>query len=219
VLINNTANSAFGNDQVVPYFSINQTYVQLDSGATLGGNGISSQEIRAAADGTSIITAGDPGQASLHIAPTIGKLTLQTLTATGGVNLDFKLAPSTGENNPTPGVDNDVIDVVNLTLNGDVKVNISVPGSEPATAETPYLLMTGLGGTWTDDPDTTSFSFNLPYGYALDTSYEQGGYFFDTQYDEFTVEFAAVPEPSAYALIGLGLVSLVVLRRFRKLAA
>jgi hypothetical protein len=206
-LIENTSGDAFGNGG---RGTTGPVFVQLDTGAKLGGTG-STQQALVAQAGSEI----SPG-----LAGKIGTLTLGGLTATGGVTpqtgvtFDFKLAPSTGDRSANQGIDNDYISTGNgLSLTGNININISTFASglaEPPTPETPYLLMSGTG-LWSGAP---IFNFNLPVGYELDSSYGTDGYFFDTINDNFSVEFAETPEPSTYALLGLGLLALAGIGRW-----
>jgi hypothetical protein len=211
-LINGT--SAFGG---------NAGTVNLAANATLGGSGSVSSSQTVVANAvtvgttvtTAIIMAGDPGQANLGIAPSISTLhLLGGLAATNGLTLDFKL---TGDfDSPEFGVDNDYIDLGTsgaFTLGGPVTVNFTT--LDTIETGTPYILMGG-NGTWTE-ADGTTFNFTAPTGYALDMTYGTDGYFFDTTADQFSVKFVAVPEPSIYGLLGLGLLALVAFGKFRKL--
>lgn len=196
--------------------SITQTnVVKLEAGATLGGTGYALQQIVAEA-GNSVSTAGDPGQANLGIAPTIGTLHLYGTAGSGGLT-------TTGENGLTMdfkinGAANDQIDFAgsDLTLNGPVDMNIVNLGTVLTDHAYTLLLASASAQVWTGD---ATFNIVAPTGYALDTSYNGTGYDYDTAGHTFTVEFAAVPEPSAYALMGLGLLTLVAIRRFRCLGA
>jgi fibronectin-binding autotransporter adhesin len=220
LLVTNTANSAFGK---------NSGTVNIEAGAKLGGSGTVLQQVvvnSVTVGGkttTGIVTAGDPGQANLGIAPSINTLQLTGgLFAANGVTLDFKIDGSNGTT--VSGYDNDYIYIGlgDLTLKGTVTVNIINLNS--ILTGTPYTLMAGTGD-WTEG--APSFDFNLPAGYALDANYgtDGDGYDFNdgdgtdpngTKADSFTVEFVAVPEPSAYAMIGLGLLSLAAVARFRR---
>jgi hypothetical protein len=209
-LITNTGASAFGNNTGV---------VKLEAGATLGGTGFSSQQV-VAEGATSVITAGDFGQANLGIAPSFGQLNLTGgLAATSGLTLDFKLDGA---------YDNDVISLGTsgaLTLNGTVTVNFSSVDGSVVTGYV-YTLMTG-SGSWAGSAPT--FDFTAPAGYVLDKSYYGTGYDFNngddtdpnfgTSADTLTVEFALAPEPSTYGMLGLGLLALVAVGRFRRLNA
>jgi fibronectin-binding autotransporter adhesin len=213
LLVNNAHHSAFGNSAGT---------VQIEAGAKLGGLGLVTQlvVVNAVTVGTTvttgIITAGDPGQANLGIAPVISTLNLLGgLTATSGLTLDFKL---TGDAFfPSQGLDNDLINLGSgiFTLGGPVTVNFTTLNT--IETDQPYFLITGTNN-WTEADDTT-FSFTMPAGYALDMTYGTDGYFFDTGADEFSVKFIATPEPSTYALIGLGLLSLFVFRKLRQRVA
>jgi fibronectin-binding autotransporter adhesin len=211
LLVNSTAsnNNPQGNFQSA--FGISAGNIQVESGATLGGNGsvLATQKVVAMA-ATSVITAGDFGQANLGIAPTFGTLKLAGgLEADSGATLDFKLDGT---------YDNDVINLESgaLTLNGTVTVNFSSVDGSVVTGYV-YTLMTG-SGSWTGS--APSFDFTTPAGYVLDKSYNGTGYDFnngngdpDTA-DTFTVEFALAPEPSIYGMLGLGLLALIGICRW-----
>ena len=211
-LITNTSGSAFGGttpgDSKYSNTGTHSFPVNLQSGATLGGTGSTTRQI-VAQGATSTITAGDPGQSGLGINPKIGMLTLAgglTTTGTNGLTFDFKLD---GEGTD-PGVDNDLISVSNLTLNGVVTVNITTLDTL-VTGEA-YTLMYG-SGTWSGAP---TFDITTPNGYVLDTTYNGTGYDFDTGGDSFSVQFALAPEPSVLSMLGLSLLALAGVTRWMR---
>jgi hypothetical protein len=201
-LITNTANSAFGN---------NTGTVNLAAGATLGGTGFATQTVVAAA-ANSVLTAGDPGQqsAGVHIAPSIGYLTLGGLNASNGLTMDFKL----NGGGTQIGVNNDFIQIGTLTLAGTVTINLTALDN-PLIGEVYRLFSAGSPVT-----GTPTFDVIAPTGYELDSSYGNGvggGYNYIRSTGLFSVEL--IPEPSTYGLMGLGLLALVAIGRFRRLAA
>jgi hypothetical protein len=202
-LITNNSGSAFGNTLTAT--------VNVEGGATLGGTGISRQQVIAEA-GTSVITAGVPGQSNFGINPAIGTLTLSgglTTVGTNGLTFDFKLD---GEGT-APGQDSDLISVSNLTLNGTVMVNFTALDS--VVTGQAYTLVYG-SGTWTGTP---TFNILAPTGYVLDTTYNGTGYDFDTSFDTFSVQFALAPEPSVVAMLGLALLALAAVTRWMRRGA
>ncbi len=180
--------------------------------ATLGGTGDTHVAVTAMGANSSI-TPGDP-----TVNGGIGTLTLAGgLTASSGLTLNFVLNGEGGgvEN---PGVNNSVLDVPTLTLNGPVTINFTtldtvatgvyytvIQGTDP---ENPNAV-----ANWTGVTNPT-FTFNAPAGYAVENyilEQDLGG-------DTFSVEFESVPEPSTWALMGLGTVLVAGAVRFRKLA-
>jgi fibronectin-binding autotransporter adhesin len=199
--------------------------VKIEGGATLGGNGTVAQQLVAegvvgSGAGASILAPGDAGQANLGINPSIGMLTLAGgLDAENGLTMDFKLTPNvTGNFGATKaGVDNDFITGTGFTLNGNITINITdIGGIATGTPYTLFFASNGVAG----DPN---FEFNVPTGYELDPNYSNPfnpttqGYIFDPVGGTLTVQFIATPEPSTYALLGLGLLALVAIGRFRRL--
>jgi hypothetical protein len=198
----NTSGGAFGfasttgNDPSNP--GHNHTlanFVELEAGAVLGGTGIASQQI--VADGpTSTITAGDPGQASLSLAPSLGTLHLAGgVSAPSGLTLSFKISAD--------GLSNDKLDLGAgaFSLSGPITVDFTSLGT--VLPGTTYILATGTGA-WSDTGATFS-STSRPDGLFLES--------FDFNpalgADSFSVEFKVAPEPSTWMLMGLGVLALV----------
>lgn len=191
--------------------------VNIEAGATFGGNGATSgTQLTKAMAATAVIAPGDAGQANLGIAPSIGTLDLQGgLEADNGLVMDFKL---TGEldgtqiNNsfipvpgPEAGVDNDFLEVSSFTLGGKVTVNLT---ALDALATGVYYTL--FSDTNADAIDPASFDVIAPTGYALDSSYGgnggNGGY--DYTDGVLTVQLVETPEPSTWAMMFGGLVVL-----------
>jgi len=193
-----TTGSTLNIGEVLPSaITATQTYATVGGIGTFMGNVV-------AQGPHSILAPGDPS--------TIGELDLASLTANSGMTMDFKL---NGEGT-TAATNNDFLEIPTLSLNGLVTVNFTT--SDTVSTGTPYTLIFGAG-TWTAGDDL-SFKFNAPAGYALDTSYGTDGYNFDIDPlngNSLSVQFIAVPEPSIYGMLGLGLVGLVAIGRFRRL--
>jgi len=206
VLANNGSNaSAFGN---------NSGKVQVEAGATLGGNGgTSGNQLTQAMAATAVIAPGDAGQANLGIHPSIGTLDLQGgLEADNGLVMDFKL---TGEG-LTPGTSNDFLEVSSFTLGGKVTVNLTALDALETGAGNDYTIFSDTNTF--DTEDATDFTIVAPTGYKLDSTYGNGvGGGYDYTGGVLTVQLVATPEPSTWAMMFGGLVLLAVRLR-RKLA-
>jgi hypothetical protein len=167
--------------------------------ATLGGLGNVSA-LTTAVGANSSITPGDP-----TVNNGIGTLTLSGgLTATSGLTLNFVL---NGEGTVS-GTNSSLLIVPTLTLDGVVTVNFTT--LDTVVTDSYYTVMSANnapGSTWTGTP---SFTFNAPAGYEVEN------YVFDKRGDTFSVEFEAVPEPSTWALMGLGALLVAGSARFRK---
>jgi hypothetical protein len=192
-LVNNAANtSAFGNGT---------GGVTLEAGAGLGGTGTVTQLVTAAS--TSLITAGDPGQSSLGIDPSTGTLHLTGgLTATTGLTMAFKLEQG----------EDDSIDLGQgpLTLGGNVTLDFtSLDGF--VNTSSPYQVLIGEGD-WSGVADDTNFIVDGPAGYSGMAMLTFG------PVNELNVSFTATPEPSTYAMLGLGLLALLGARHWMRLS-
>jgi hypothetical protein len=111
--------------------------------------------------------------------------------------MDFKL----------DGATNDSLSVgTAFTLAGTIDVNFTSLGAGIQTG-TVYTLAAG-SGAWSDVGAT--FDYVAPAGYIVSSSD------FDSVNDVYTVEFAAAPEPSTWAMLGLGLAFLVVHARSKQ---
>jgi hypothetical protein len=196
-IITNTSGDAFGNGAASN--SVGAVFAQVDSGAKLAGTGRTAIQVQAQGP-TSEIAAGLPGQ--------VGKLTLAGgLSAENGITMDFTLDGT----NP-----NSVIDLAGsiLQLNGNMTFNFTNIGGALALG-TDYTIVTGINvnsDVFSGADDT--YTFNAPAGYTVDASifpvYNSDG----GNNGTLTVRFEAVPEPSAYAMMGLGLLTLVGIRRW-----
>ncbi|MFH1498586.1 MAG: autotransporter-associated beta strand repeat-containing protein [Verrucomicrobiota bacterium] len=171
--------------------------ITVASGARFGGTGIATGAVTVSSFDSVIIAGGENA---------IGTLTLNGgLTANSGVTFAFDIN----------GAQIDSIDfgTASLNLGGTVTVDFTSLGSvETGVA---YSLFAGTGA-W--DSVSASFVINGPSGYELDTSYGGGnGYIFDDATNSFTVQFAAIPEPSTYAALfgGLTLAGAALTRRRR----
>lgn len=191
LLLMNTSGSATGTAGVT-----------VKAGATLGGTGFSTGLVTAdGAAGASRFAPGDTGA--------IGTLNLSGgLTASTGATFDFDIDGSS--------IDKIALGSAALTLNGPVTFNFTSVGA--VVTATPYTLFTGTG-TWTGvDGGGLAFSFVAPTGYSLDTSYGGGnGYVWNTATRDFSVQFAAIPEPSTYAAtFGALTLAFAAIRRRRR---
>ena len=225
LLLDNTSGSATGqgfNQNSTPTSSIgSNNIVQIDNNLTgvkanLGGYGYTLEQVVAMGP-KSMLTPGDISAAGV-ITP--GTLHLDNgLTASLGVtvNLALTLTPATSgmiqvgttSINPFNGNVSNGAPAVALTLNGPVLVLLS---GAINTSDTYTMFYSTAGTAW--DVNSAAFTYyGIPNGYAAVTSYvaNSGGV------ESLDVSFVAVPEPSTWALMGLGMLFLITTVKFRKL--
>lgn len=191
LLLMNTTGSATGSANLL---TAGDPGVIIASGAALGGTGISTTKVSAAA-ANSIITAGDMTKA--------GVSSIGTLHLTGGLVADSGLT----FNYDIDGTSVDVVDFGSaaVSIAGTATFNFTSLG----TVETghDYTLFTG-SGDWSSI--SASFVFNGPSGFTVSS------HTFDAGSNILTVQFAAVPEPAAAAMLaGLAMLAGASLRRRR----
>lgn len=187
LIVTNTSNSATGTGGV-----------QIAANAALGGTGSISGLVTASA-ANSIVS---PGDMAITGVSSIGTLNLLGgLTAASGANFKFDLN----------GASSDLINfgTAAVTLSGTVTFDFANLGV--VQEGTTYTLFTGTGGTWNNAGST--FVFNGPSGYQLDTTYGTNGYLWDASGHSLSVRFDAIPEPATSLLIGLGLSVVLFARR------
>lgn len=185
LIVTNTSNSATGT-----------AGVQVAANATLGGTGRISGLVTAST-ANSIFSAGDMAITGVS---SIGTLNLVGgLTAASGANFKFDLN----------GASSDLINfgTAAVTLSGTVTFDFANLGV--VQEGTTYTLFTGTGGIWNNTGST--FVFNGPSGYLLDSTYGTNGYLWDASGHSLTVRF--IPEPTTTLLIGLGLSVVLFARR------
>jgi len=177
LLIGNSAGSATGTGAV-----------SLAAGATLGGGN---------AAGTTGFISGlvTTGGTTSMLAPGtngIGTLNLTGgLSASAGATFNFEL-----------GTSSDLINTGALTGSAAADGLIfNLANGGGLTAGVAYTLLDFTSATGLDYSDL--MAGNIASGFALDTSFGNGGFFIDSTNGLLQVQFAAVPEPSALALGGL----------------
>jgi hypothetical protein len=208
IIKNTVGGDAFGNGAANG--SVGPVFVQLDAGAKLAGMGSTTKNLHA---------MGATSEISPGLSNAIGYLNLGGLTAASGLTMDFKLNGDSGGAAPALGVNNDFLQLGDLTLGGTVKINLSAMDALLTGPGNIYYLFSA-GGTVTENSDLT-YDVIAPTGYALDPTYgtpdglgdgnnlgylDNGG--------TFSVELVETPEPSTYGLMGLGLLALVGISRW-----
>lgn len=167
--------------------------VGITGGATLGGTGTVTGLVTTLAS-TSVIAAGDPS--------TEGLLTLSGgLDATAGATLSFELGASSDQISLGSGVFTGSSAAEGLLFNfGD---------AGGLAAGNIYTIMTFASTTGLDYSDF--FTNSVASGFILDNTFGTGGY--QINGTDLQVRFSAVPEPSTYVLVAVGLGAMFVLRR------
>ncbi len=197
LLLMNTSGSATGDaSQLVA----GESGVIIASGARLGGTGITTVLVEASAAG-SIISAGDMTKEG---ARSIGTLHLDGgMKATSGASFEVDIN----------GASIDVVDFGTADVDLDGLLTFDFESLGTVNVGITYSLFAGTGD-WTGSDAT--FAFNSPDGYVLDSGYGSGnGYIWDAVGNSLTIQFSAIPEPGAYALLAgwLGLTTVMLHRR------
>lgn len=167
--------------------------VNVSNGATLGGSGTIGGLVTTAGT-TSVIAPGNsPGTLMLSGG----------LNASAGANFVFEL-----------GTSSDLLTLNSGVFTGSSAANglvFDFSNSGGLTANTTYTLVTFGTGSSTGLDYTDLLGNTMPSGFVLNNSFGGGENGFQINGDSLQVQFAAIPEPSSYAMPGMGV--LWVLRR------
>ncbi len=157
--------------------------VTLDNGGVLAGSGVVGRKV--VTGGINSIIEGGGAE---------GSLTLASLNSALGVTFKLSLSESF---DPIAITGAFTAGDIQFDLLGDVRAGIA------------YTLITYGSATGLDG---ANFSL-LNAGYILDESFGTGGWLIDSTGKNIQVRFSAIPEPSTWALLGLAVVGVFVLRR------
>jgi autotransporter-associated beta strand protein len=179
----------------------------VNSGGTLGGNGVINGTVTVAGGGLI-----DPGEGGTNTSQT---LSLDgTVQLDDGADLDFTLDTFPGTaadaviDASTSSGDSDFVEALDLPGGGTVNVNFTFPNGAPETG-VPYTLIDYSGGTdvyvggggveWTTDGEGVFEDFAT----ITDTG------------SEIDVTFIPIPEPASLGILSLGVLGLLRRRRSR----
>lgn len=192
-LIANTTGSAFGGSTGT---------VKIESGAILGGSGISTQRAAAqAADSVIAAGVGTTSATTLHLNG--------GLDATSGLTMNFTLY----------GTANDAVDFGGKTFNPGGIITINLTGTPTINVANNgiFRIMTGLD-SFDSNLNGGTYDINAPTGYTVVDF--GGGSVSDPKVNGYLyVQLALAPEPSTYALFLLGGAGLLFLARRRRVNA
>lgn len=163
--------------------------VSVSNVGTLGGSGSVLGTVTTAGTGSVIAPGNSPGN-----------LTLGALNASSGSTFNFEL-----------GTTSDLL-TINGLFTGSTAANglvFNFSDSGGLVAGSAYTLMSFASVSSLDYADF--FANTLPVSFILDTTFGTGGYQINT--NNLQVQFAVIPEPTTSAMLGLGLLSLIGLRR------
>jgi fibronectin-binding autotransporter adhesin len=186
LLINGNQSSANGN-------------ISVAAGATLGGNGTMGGGITS----TTLTSVFDPG-----VGTTAGKLTINGAgNFASGATFKMDLGAVT-----TPGTTYDQLAIGGLLTGSTAALGMQFDFSNLGGAQTgvAYTILTFGSSTGFAVSDLAMINSS---GFILDTNFGSNGWQINA--DSLQVQFAAIPEPSTWALIAISLTAAMVLRRRR----
>jgi len=163
--------------------------VSVSNVGTLGGSGSVLGTVTTAGTGSVVAPGNSPRT-----------LTLGPLNASSGSTFNFEL-----------GTSSDLI-TINGLFTGSTAANglvFNFSDSGGLAAGNPYTLISFASASGLDYTDF--FANTLPLSFILDTTFGTGGYQINA--NNLQVQFAVIPEPTTSAMLGLGLLSLIGLRR------
>ena len=163
--------------------------VSVSTAGRLGGTGTVAGTVTTAGTGSVIAPGNSPGT-----------LTLGALNASSGSTFNFEL-----------GTSSDLLAITGAftgsTAANGLVFNFSNSGGLVAGSAYTLINFGSASGL-----DSTDFSTGTLPGFALDTSFGTGGYLINA--NNLQVQF--IPEPSTYAMLGLGVLGFCLRRKNRK---